>query len=122
MQLRDQVSGGSETNGWIISRRIQDARGTILVWEGSACWQIGDDPNQRVTIEDGGWAFIAAQSQEMSIVRFGGCTQIHAIDDSSIDTRDSMVAGICRAKKRRCMQVEIVFMDLFLQEARQQLM
>lgn len=123
MQLRDGVSSGIESNRRVILRRIHDARGTILLWEGTAHWQLSAQPDQQAAMDDSGWAFIAAQSQEVSIVRHGGSVQIRAPDDEAgLDPRDTLVTGIVRAVKARNAHMESLFMDLFLEEARQQSM
>lgn len=121
-QLRDPLSGGSESDRRMIFRRIEDARGTILLWEGSFHWQTSDS-QLKYKVHDSGWALITpvvSQSGDVTLIRYGGSLEILTTDDPRLKTNNVLVTGIVRAiqshLKSHISQVENVLLDSFHQQ------
>lgn len=113
-QLSDQVSGGCESDRRMIFRRIEDTRGTFLLWEGSSYWQI-DGSQLKYEARDSGWALISPQSGDVSFIRYGGSLQILATSEARLKANSVLVTGIVRAiqshLRSRIGQMENELMD-----------
>lgn len=102
----------------MIFRRIEDARGTILLWEGSSHWQISGS-QLKYEARDSGWALIApaaaTPSGDASFIRYGGSLRILSTHEARLKANSVLVTGIVRAiqshLKSRIGQMENELMD-----------
>lgn len=123
-QVHDRLSGASESDRRLILRRIEHARGTLLLWEGASSWQ-SSDADTRHQVCDSGWTLIEpadGHSDNVCVVRYGGCLQIHGVNEAQLRPNDRQVAGIVRAVrshvKTRNLHMENDLIDSWLQQAR----
>lgn len=97
-QVRDRLSGASESDRRLVLRRIEHARGALLLWEGASGWQFSEaDPKHEVC--DSGWLLIEsakAHSNDVCVVRHGSCLQIRAVNEAQLKPKDQQVAGIVK--------------------------
>lgn len=123
---RDKLTSARESERKVITRRVNDARGVLLLWEGSSVWQANEDrqapSDSCLGVQSSGWALVTRLEPEVSVAHYGCSMRIHSVgDDSCLDLSNVLVNCVVQSMRllnqSRASYLENALLDELLERA-----